>query len=413
VIALLLALLGVVVVGVDAPTVQAAIDQAEAGETVEVPPGRWPGPVVIEKSLILQGTGGIIDGGLSGTVVRVNAPGARLLDVQVKGSGDELQGPDACVWIGPKAVGAAVIGSELTDCLFGIWVHEARGVILQDNVVVGRTDLGHRSNRGNGIHLFDSSELRVVGNTVRGSRDGIYVSATEDSLIEGNQLSDVRYGLHYMYSYDNVIRGNVARRNTAGMALMGSNNLLVVGNIATDNDKHGLLFRDMQYSTIRGNVVEHNGEGLFFFSSLDNVIEGNRIAHNDVGARVWAGTERNVVRGNHFVANRQQVFYVAATDQTWGDAEAGNTWSDYLGWDQDGDGRGDRPYRLDTFVAGLIYRYPAAALLLASPAMEILTQLQSRMPLLRTPAIVEEAPAMVWAPMDEAGLPLLPGEATP
>ncbi len=265
---------------------------------------------------------------------------------------------------------------------------------IEGNRVRGRTDLGHRSNRGNGIHLFDSSGLRVVDNTIVGGRDGIYVSATEDSLIEGNIVQDLRYGIHYMYSWRNTVRNNRAERNTAGIALMASQHLLVEGNIARDNDVHGILFRDIQYTTIQGNEVTGNGEGLFFFSSLDNTLQNNLIAHNDIGARVWAGSTRNVVRGNSFVGNRQQVYYVAAQDQSWGDEVAGNHWSDYLGWDQDGDGRGDRPYRVESFTSGLLYRHPAAALLLASPALELLERLQEQMPALAVPTIVEQAPAI-------------------
>ena len=80
----------------------------------------------------------------------------------------------------------------------------------------------------------------------------------------------------------------------------------------------------------------------------------------------------------------------------WGERGGeGNYWSDYLGWDQDGDGRGDRPYRVDSFHASLLYRYPSAALLLRSPALELLGRLQERLPTLRVPTIREEHPAMV------------------
>ncbi|MCO4773850.1 MAG: nitrous oxide reductase family maturation protein NosD [Deltaproteobacteria bacterium] len=392
------ALLGAVVeepalvVGVDAPSVQETIDLAEDGARVLVPKGTWAGPVVVNKAITLQGDGGVIDGGRVGTVVRLEAPGARLLNLNIKSSGDDRGGPDSCVYVTPEAIGAAVVDSEITDCTFGIWVHEGREVRIEGNHVVGRPDLGHRSNRGNGIHLFDSTGLQVVGNRVEGARDGIYVSATEDSLIAENHTSDLRYGIHYMYSWRNTIRDNTASRNTAGIALMSSQHIVVQRNHSADNEAHGILFRDVQYSRIEANVVENNGEGLFFFSSLDNTIEGNRVAHNAIGARVWAGSERNVIRGNDFVGNKEQVFYVAATDQEWGDAEDGNYWSDYLGWDQDMDGRGDRAYRVDSTTAGLVHRYPAAVLLLSSPALELILRVQQMVPALAVPTIIDRAP---------------------
>ncbi len=291
-----------------------------------------------------------------------------------------------------------MVDSSLVDCTFGVWVHGTTDVRIAGNRVVGREDIRQVSNRGNGIHLFDATRAAVVSNRVEASRDGVYVSATEESLIADNELSELRYGIHYMYSWNNTVRGNVARNNVSGIALMQSHHLVIEDNVATDNARHGILFRDVQWSTIARNTVERNAEGLFFFSSLDNHIRDNLLAHNDIGARVWAGTERNDVAGNAFIGNRQQVYYVASGDQAWGTPEAGNTWSDYLGWDQDGDGRGDRPHRLDALRATLLHRFPAAALLLNSPALELLVRLQELLPALRVPAITEESPALSPGP---------------
>lgn len=379
------------VVGVDAPGVQAAIDAAAPGDTVALPEGRWPGPALLNKAITLTSTGGVLDGGGVGTVLRVTGAGARVERLRVEGSGHDRQTEDACVRTAPEAVGAILLENQLRDCGFGIWVHQGRGVIVERNHVVGRVD-GHPSRKGNGIHLFDGEGLIVRDNHVEHSRDGIYVGATENSLIAENRTSNQRYGIHYMYSMHNTIRGNIATHNTGGIALMQSHDLHVEGNQAHDNAEKGILFRDVWGCTIVGNEVSRNGEGMFFFSSTRNEIRENVLHHNDIGARVWAGTEDNVVTQNRFVANRQQLFYVAATDQHWGNAEHGNHWSDYLGWDQDGDGRGDRPYRADSLTASLLHRYPAAVLLLSSPALELLGYLQARMPAFRVPTVIDPQP---------------------
>ena len=380
------------VVGRDAPTVQGTLDLAEDGDVVVLPEGVWAGPARVERSITLRSEGGVLDGGGEGTVLYVAAPGARISGLNVRGSGDDRGGPDACIYIEPTAISAVVEKSELTECLFGIWVHQGQGVRVEDNHVVGRRDALHASSRGNGIHLFDSKELVVRGNRVEGARDGIYVSATHESLIDGNTLEDLRYGIHYMFSFDNTVSGNRTCGNTSGIALMQSMRLKILDNHSCDNERHGILFRDVQYTEVSGNVVEGNAEGLFFFSSLDNEIVNNRVAHNVIGARVWAGTERNRVAGNAFIGNRQQVFYVARDDQEWGDEDGGNYWSDYLGWDQDGDGLGDRPYRVDSMLSRLIYEHPAAVLLLHSPTLELLTRLQARLPALRVPTVIDRHP---------------------
>lgn len=386
------ALAATLVVGRDAPTVQAAIDAAEEGDVIVLPEGVWPGPARVDRPLTLTSDGGVLDGGGRGSVVVVTAPGARVVGLRARDSGQDLRARDACVLVEPGAVGAVVQGNELRGCTFGIWVHSTRDVRVVDNDIEGKPD-AHFSRKGNGVHLFDSTGLTVQGNRVRLARDGVYVSAPHDSAIVGNTTSDLRYGIHYMYSFRNRIEWNESHGNITGIALMQSADLTVAGNVVRGNERHGILFRDALRCRIEGNVVEGNGEGLFFYSSLDNDIVGNRLAHNQIGARVWAGTKRNRVQGNAFVGNREQVHYVAAADQEWGAPEGGgNHWSDHLGWDQDGDGIGDRPYRVDAFQANLLHRHPSAVLLLNSPTLELLALLQAQMPVFRVPTVIDRWP---------------------
>lgn len=372
---------------------QAILDRAAPGDVVELAPGRYDGPIRIDKRLTLRGRHSIIDGNGVGTPVVVAAPGARVEGLTVVNSGRDVGAPDACIYVEPSATGAVVQGNTLRDCAFGIWVHETDGVQILDNRIWGRDGV-RVTDRGNGIHLFDASHLVIRGNEVRGARDGIYVSATEDSLIEDNLAEHVRFGVHYMYSYRNVIRNNLTRDNTLGIALMESRDLIVEDNRASGNRRQGLLFRDVQGSRIRRNQLVNNGTGMFFFSSTENRIEDNLVEGNEIGLKIWAGTRRNRVEGNVIRGNREQVFYVGAEDQIWGDSGRGNYWGDYLGWDQDGDGVGDLPHRVDSFTAGLLYRYPSSVLLLRSPALEALSHLADRLPMLRTPTIIDRAPLL-------------------
>jgi nitrous oxidase accessory protein len=381
-------------VGRDGNSVQATIDAAAEGDVVVVPAGRYEEHVRIEHRITLRGRGrAVIDGGGEATVVTVVAAGAVIEGLTIRGSGTDLGASHSCIYTEPSATGVVVRDNRLADCAFGIWIHESDRAIVTGNRVEGRRDV-RVADRGNGIHLFDASFLEVRDNVVTGARDGIYVSATDDSLIADNRTVEVRYGIHYMYSQRNTVSGNHALDNTGGIALMQSRELDVLGNVARRNQRFGLLFRDAQYCTIRDNVLEHNGQGMFFFSSTENVIEGNRVAHNETGAKIWAGSVRNAVARNAFVGNRQQIFFVGAEDLEWGLEGPGNFWSDYAGWDQGGDDVGDRPHRVDSFTANLLYTQPAAVLLLRSPAIELLTHLEARMPVLRVPTVVDHAPLM-------------------
>lgn len=376
-------------------SLQALIDSAAAGDSIIVPSGTWRGSVTISKTLVIEGqTGAVIDGGGSGTVVRILAPNVTVKGFEIRGAGDDLSGPDAGIHVGKTAEGSLVSDNTVHTSAFGIWTHEVTKVRILKNRVIGTLE-GHRTTRGNGIHLFDSDHLVVDGNHISGGRDGIYVSATEFTTISNNLMEQTRYGVHYMFSYDNVLVGNRSINNTNGYAVMGSRRVTVEDNLAKNNEHHGLLFRDVQYSPIRRNRLESNGEGLFFYSSTENTIVDNVIISNDVGAKIWAGSVRNIVSGNRFVGNRRQVFYVSSQDLVWGVKQAGNIWGDYLGWDQDGDGLGDRPYRVDSFTSHLLHKYPAAVLLMRSPALELMTHLQERMPVLKVATVVDMRPMMM------------------
>ena len=382
----------VLVAGKDAKTLQATIQLAKKGDVVEVPKGTWLGPVVLKKSITLRGKGGVLDGKGKGKVLVIHAPNTIVESLKVQGSGHNLGNPDSCIYLKPTAKGSILRNNILRDCAFGIWVHEAHRVKILKNTVFGRVKL-LESDRGNGIHLFYGRHLLVKGNRVSGARDGIYVSAVEKSTIEGNYLTKQRYGVHYMYSNHNALLNNTSHKNLTGFALMQSHHMTVIGNVASENERHGILFRDAEDCIIKKNTLRKNGEGLFFFSSTDNKILENTIIKNQIGARIWAGTRRNQVSKNAFIANAQQVYYVGAKHLIWGVGNSvGNYWSDYLGWDQDGDGYGDRPYRCDSFTANLLYRFPSSVLLLRSPALELLKHMEQKLPVLRVPTIIDKRP---------------------
>lgn len=381
-------------VGIDAPDLASTLALAVDGDEVVVPEGTWAGGVRVERRVVLRGEGGVVDGGGTGRVIEILAPGVVVEGLAVRSSGDDLTVPEACIWVGPEASDVRLSGITGSDCLFGVWVHNSPRIVVENSRFTG-LPIVHPSQRGNGVELFDADGATVRGNHVSGMRDGIFVNATDDSEISGNLLEDVRYGIHYMFSQRNRVLRNTTRRCSGGIALMESRDLVVEDNVATDNLRQAFMVRDILHSRIAHNTAARSGEGFFIFSAVENEIVHNRIVDNEIGARVWAGSVRNEVWGNDFVGNRTQVFYVAATDEQWGTAETGgNRWSDYLGWDQDGDGIGDRPYRLESFVASLLAKAPAAVLLLNSPTLELLAMAQRQLPALREPSIVDPWPLM-------------------
>ena len=369
---------------------QQILDLAAPGDTIRIR-GDWTGNYTVSVPVTILAPHGSIDAAGNGTVLTVDAPGSVVEGLTLRGSGDDLRGPDSGLYVSPRGYGARIQGVTIEDCAFGIWVHEAVAVRILDAEIRGRDQI-HPSNRGNGIHLFDCDSVLVRGNHVVGARDGIYISATEHSLFENNLCEGQRFGIHYMFSHANTLRGNRSVDNRGGFALMESSDMLVEGNFSSGSTGHGILFRDAQRCIIRDNVLVDNAEGLFFYSSTENEITHNILRGNDVGAKIWAGSLRNRIEDNQFIGNRQQILYVSSDDLIIGEGGHGNYWSDYMGWDQDGDGIGDRPYRVDSFTANLLYRFPGSKVLMRSPALEFLSHLQSTFPLLKVSTLIDRSP---------------------
>ena len=75
---------------------QARLDQAPPGSVVQLPPGEYPGPMVVRRPLTLDGRGATV-WALSGPVLAVDADGVRLRNLRVEVTGGPAAGdPGAC-----------------------------------------------------------------------------------------------------------------------------------------------------------------------------------------------------------------------------------------------------------------------------------------------------------------------------
>lgn len=379
-------------------SVAAAVRRAQPGDTVRVLPGQYRENVVIDKRLTLEGTrGATLSGGGKGDVVRVRAPGVTVRNLVVRDSGIDMDAQNAAIYIEPGSDGARVEGCTVLASLFGIWLEDSANSTLENNVISGREDL-LSTNRGNGIQVYNTTDSRVIGNTISHARDGIYVDWSRRALFRRNVMHHVRYGTHYMNTNDSTWEDNETYQNRGGLALMEVRNLLVRRNKAWGNEDHGIMLRTIQDSVIEDNVVAGNGRGFFIYDAEYNVVRRNLVVGNATGVLLSAGSSNNKVDGNDFIDNREQVEFVASRDVEWG-REQPNYWSTYRGWDQDGDGRGDATYEANDIVDRLTWQYPMAKLLLTSPSMQALRFAARQFPVLRAPSVIEQHPRMKpWNP---------------
>jgi len=365
-----------------------AIAAGVDGDTIQIQPGVHRGGLVIDKHLTLTGAeGAIIDAGGHGHVVAVMVSEVTVEGLTLRGSGSDPEISDAGIWVAQEAANVRLLHNRIEGCWFGIWLHGSDHPTVIGNYVAGRGDLS-TNDRGDGIHLWDVTGAVIRENTVIDSRDGIYMELSKETQVVANTIRNSRYSVHTMWCDNSAYNDNTATDNLVGLALMFSTKIEARRNTLYNNRTHGILLVQVTRSVAEDNVLIANTKGLFVYNSLYNQIRNNLVARNHLGMHYWGGSEDNEIAGNAFVDNQIQVKFVAAHDQSWD----GNYWSDYAGWDLDGNGRGDAPYLSNTLVDTLLWKYPAAKLLLTSPAFQLLAVAEREFPVIAVPKGMDHAP---------------------
>ncbi len=388
---------------------QALIDAAAPGATIELPAGVYRGDITIDKTLTLRGTGGtVIEGTGTGTVVTVLAPDVTLEGLVIRRSGDSLDREHAGISV--KAPRVKVVDNRLEDVLFGIFLYQSPDSVIRGNTVVSK-DL-FIARRGDAIRMWESHRTVVEGNVVDGARD-VVLWFCDDAVIRGNLIANGRYGLHFMYSDRATIEDNALIDNSVGSFLMYSKDLVLRRNLISGNNGpagYGVGLKDMDGSRLEDNLLVGNRAGVFLDNSpqsvgIEQTFEGNLFAYNQIGVLFLPSVKGNVFWGNSFVDNTVQVAVQGGGrfgGNTWTRDGIGNYWSDYAGYDADGDGFGDVPYRLDDLYDHLLDRNPELMLFADTPASRALDLAARAFPVIKPrPKVRDDRPLITPPPVPE------------
>ena len=229
-----------------------------------------------------------------------------------------------------------------------------------------------------GIELGFSSNNTISGNTVTGSKRGIYVYSSDDNVVADNTVSssDLR-GIYLLRSNRNAISGNNLWGNRFGIAFTNSDNSSVTDNNVWDSTGVGISishsgdFVSGSYygsfnNTIINNTVFNNGKGISIYGSSNNTVAYNSVVNSangvsikylDLGGVPLEYSSNNKIHHNNIIDNAEQAFDNQGSNQ-WDDGypSGGNYWGDYTGVDvftgpnQDipgSDWIGDSPYVID------------------------------------------------------------------
>jgi nitrous oxidase accessory protein len=378
------------------PSISRALELAAPGDTIRVAPGEYNENLVINKSVILIGDGNPHIAGLrEGDVVRVMADDVEIRGFQVSGSGSDMLVSDAGINI--FGARARILNNSIFDVLFGIYLRGCREALVANNRIRGRVEVG-LGRRGAGIHFFDAHHNIIRGNDISLVRDGVYFDHSDFNLVEDNEFSHLRYGVHYMYCEDNSFFRNVFRDSVGGVAVMYTERVIFSDNQILNNregyNAFGLLFKDALDSVAERNVIVNSVNGIFLDSSHRLRINNNLVAYNDVGIMFYASSLENSFGSNDFVGNLATLHTVGRIDADWTPEGLGNYYSDYAGYDVDGDGIGDTPHQLQDAFEYLEGSRPLLRLFLSSAAADALASAERSFPLVPSSDEEDVAPRM-------------------
>ena len=399
---------------VTAEDLATAVGAAKDGDTIDVQGGTYRGNLVVDKRLTVTGSDWpVIDGENEGTVIRITAPGTIFRGFLIKNSGSSLDEQNSGLAVEAEEV--LVENNRFEDTLFGVYLQKAHHSIVRGNTITSKELEVQR--RGDPIRLWYSTDVLVEDNVVDKGRD-VVLWYSERLELRNNTITNGRYGLHFMYCDDAMIEGNRLLDNSVGTFLMYSRRLNLRNNTIANNrgpSGYGVGLKDMDDAVIVDNLFLNNRVGAHLDTSpreVDSIGEfsGNVFAYNDIGVEMMPSVRRNMFSGNSFVENEEQVAVAGGgtiQENKWTVDGKGNYWSDYAGYDADGDGQGDMEYKSERLFENLMQQEPMLRLFIYSPASNAIDFASRAFPMVKPkPKLVDKRPYMT--PMIPADAPPLP-----
>src|SRR5262249_21761154 len=141
------------------------------------------------------------------------------------------------------------------------------------------------------------------------------------------------------------------------------------------------------------NFIISNATGIFMEALRRSTFRNNVIAENDVALQMFSSADENVFTSNNFVANLSPLALIGKNTTTrWQENGRGNYWSDYDGYDLDGDGIGDVPHKVQNIFEYMEGNYPRLRIYLDSPAAQALATAEKTFPVLKSSGEADRAP---------------------
>jgi parallel beta-helix repeat protein len=285
--------------------IQAAVEDAKAGDKIIVHAGTYHEQVIVSKQLTLQGLGAVIDS--SGVSFKDGIVAAIYVDAsKVTVSGFTIKIPSVSpepasypgLWaisfngnFGNSLSGGLIENNKITSDYSGIGVAHASNVEVRNNRVTAIQT----------IAVWNTPNVVIRNNVVSAKANMEYLQPPgppptgivaqmvfSGGLIENNQISSDCFGIELNGQSNIEIRNNVVYTSITAMELKDTPNVVVRGNVL---------------SAKASSIYPGQENGIFLWGGFSGgLIEKNQINSEQVG--IWFSDQSNInVRNNIIYAS--------------------------------------------------------------------------------------------------------------
>jgi len=382
---------------------QKIIDSVKPNSKIKLPAGRFIGNIVIDKPLILEGSGEktILDGNNNGTVITITSSNVKIRNLKIINSGSEHERVDAGIAI-KNSMFCEVSNCKIENALFGIDLQNVHNSIIKNNYISSKNfELGLR---GDGVRLWYSNDNKLTNNHLYKSRDFV-IWYSHGNLIANNIGEFGRYSLHFMYAGRNIVKNNIYKHNSVGIFFMYSRDSIAINNLVMSSvgtTGIGIGLKDCSNFTLKDNTILYCATGLYLDRSpLEpgeyNHIEHNKILYNTKAIHFHSLSIDNIITKNEFKGNIENIFDDSGSERVHSikNKFSLNYWDDYQGFDKNKDNIGDTPYENYLYADKIWINNPNIRFFYASPVISILNFLYKLAPISEPVKLVEDKKPLI------------------